>query len=350
MRKTKRGFIDDEGNEWVDDEEFTKEVAEMIKNMKFTDLIKDDEVSADVRALMEKVQTTKPQVIRCPHCNSDQAWKYGIEHGQQVYICQNCHHKFNAGGAPYRMRVPTEQIGAAIAMFYDGLSLSRVAGQLEQSFGTRINPSSVYRWVIRFSQDAVTQLGSLCPKVSDTWQVDETVIDLRGYRTKRGAENTIWLWHVIDEETRFLIASHMSETRTIADVVKVMLAARDKTDKAPKAIISDKLRAYTDGIERVFGADTRHLQSEGFSSPLQTQLVERFNGTVKDRTRILRGFKTKETAEILTQGFFIHYNFFRPHMSLNGQTLAQAAGIETKCRSWTDVIKGSCVWVFQTRS
>lgn len=330
------------GEKWVYEPEITAEVRKLVKGISFADLAKRKPIATDLYALMEKVQTTEPQVIRCPHCGSEQSWKYGKEHGQQVYICQGCHHKFNARGAPYRMRVPSDQIGASIGMFYEGLSLSKIARQLDQSFGTVVNPSSIYRWILRFTKEAIAQLGNLSPKVSDTWQADETVIDVRGFRTKSNSPNTLWLWNVVDEDTRFLISSRLSETRNIRDVVKVMQIARERADKSPRAVITDRLPAYGDGIERVFGSDTRHIQSEGFASPVQTNLVERFNGTVKGRTKVLRGLKTKESAEILIQGFFIHYNFFRSHMSLKNKTPAAMAGIETRCKSWTDVVKGNC--------
>ena len=38
-----------------------------------------------------------------------------------------------------------------------------------------------------------------------------------------------------------------------------------------------------------------------------------------------RGIKRSGSRPII--GFFIHYNFVRPHMAIAGRTLAQAAGI-----------------------
>jgi hypothetical protein len=38
-------------------------------------------------------------------------------------------------------------------------------------------------------------------------------------------------------------------------------------------------------------------------------------------------------------GWLVHYNFFRPHMSLNDQTPASVAGIKFPFRNWKDIVE-----------
>ena len=289
---------------------------------------------------MEKLHTTEPKVIRCPRCGSDDTMKYGVRAGTQNYICRKCNRKFNAKGAPLTMRTPKEVVSAGLSMFYDGLSLSAIARQVEQSFNHPVNPTSVYRWVMRYTQEAVDTLGGAkITTPSNIWVVDETVI-------KVGGKN-LWFWDVIDEETRFLLGSHLSRSRTIPDAMTVMMDAVQRVNRPPKVILSDGLPAYRDGIERVFGADARHIVSKGFTSEVNTNLIERFHGTLKQRTKVIRGFKTKETADLIMRGFLVHYNFFRPHMTLKGKTPAQVAGIEAQCKGWADIVNRSCVVFMQ---
>lgn len=257
--------------------------------------------------------------------------KYGIRSGVQEYICLKCGRKFNEKDAPYRMRTTVEQLGASLNMFYDGLSLSAIARHLDETYNNPVNPSTVYRWIIRYTSEAIRILEPLKPLTSDTWVVDETVIKVSG-------EN-LWFWDVIDEGTRFLLASHLSKSRTISDVMTVMHRAWKRADKAPRFIISDSLGVYPDGIERIFGANSKHIQSKGFTEAINTNLIERFHSTLKQRTKVLRGFKTTETAELILDGFLIHYNFFRPHMTLQGKSPAEVAGIKTTFRYWTDVVR-----------
>ena len=51
----------------------------------------------------------------------------------------------------------------------------------------------------------------------------------------------------------------------------------------------------------------------------------------------MRGLKSIPTAQALLDGWLVHYNFFRPHMSLNDSTPASVAGIRFPHRNWKDV-------------
>jgi putative transposase len=269
--------------------------------------------------------------IACKWCGSTDIKKYGSRKGVQEYLCLKCGRKFIAKDAPYKKQTSSEQIGLALDSFYDGLSFQDITRQLEHSYQNHVVESTVYRWVMSYTEKAINILGKLQPKVSDTWVVDETVIKVGG--------TNWWFWDVIDEDTRFLIASHLSLSRTTRDASSLMEKAWRRADKAPKVIISDRLRAYLDGIEIVFGADTEHIQSEGMTGDINTNLIERFHGTLKDRTKVLRGFKTVDTALIILDGFLIHYNFFRPHMSLKDKTPADVAGIKSPYKTWTDFVR-----------
>jgi putative transposase len=61
---------------------------------------------------------------------------------------------------------------------------------------------------------------------------------------------------------------------------------------------------------------------------IQPNVIERFQGTLKDRTKVMRGFKKPATAQHILEGWLVYYNYLRPHESLNDATPAQVAGIE----------------------
>ena len=64
------------------------------------------------------------------------------------------------------------------------------------------------------------------------------------------------------------------------------------------------------------------VRNEGLNS-----VVERLNGTVRDREKVMRGMQTKETAQKIIEAMRIHYNFCREHSKL-GMTPAEVCGIK----------------------
>jgi len=51
--------------------------------------------------------------------------------------------------------------------------------------------------------------------------------------------------------------------------------------------------------------------------------IERLNGTIRKRVKVLRGWKTVKTE--LAEGQRIQCNFVKPHMALEGRTPSQVA-------------------------
>ncbi len=283
-------------------------------------------------AILEERHFSTPIPITCKWCGSADIMKYGLRpDGTQEYICMKCNRKFTTKGAPFKMRSPADQISASLNMYYDGLSVADIARHLNETYNNPVNRSTVYRWVIHYTNEAIKLLEPLQPDVGDVWVVDETVIKVGGSKW--------WFWDMIDEDTRFLLSSHLSKSRMIDDVMVVMQRAWDRAGKTPKWILSDNLPAYPDGIERVFGAWSKHIQTKGLTAEINTNLIERFHSTLKERTKVLRGFKTLDTAELVLSGFLINYNFFRPHMTLDDKTPAEIAGIESPAKNWTELVK-----------
>ncbi len=166
------------------------------------------------------------------------------------------------------------------------------------------------------------------------WIADETALNI-------GGSHKVWFWDIIDTKTRFLLASHISTKRTTQDALLLMKLAEARAGKVPQLILTDKLQAYLDGIEQAWGADAKHIPSKGFQAPMNTNLIERFHGSLKDRTKVMRGMRKIKTAHILLNGWLVHYNFFRPHEALGDRTPAEKAGIKFLYKNWMDVVKGA---------
>ncbi len=269
--------------------------------------------------------------MKCKYCQSDKVIKYGKFKSVQYYYCKDCKRKFSNLDTIPKMQYSTSKVADVLNMYYEGMSLMEIRRNLIQQHNDYISDVTAYNWVKRFSKLAIIEAGKYMPKVGSIWVADETVIELDG--------KNIWFWDIIDTKTRFLIASHLSYSRTTRDAEALMKQAYNYTGRTPRVIYTDKLRAYLDGIELTFGAGTKHKQGGPFDVEINTNLIERFHGTIKSRTKVMRGLHTLKSATLFLDGWLVHYNFFRPHMSLRDKTPASVAGIRFPFRNWKDIVE-----------
>lgn len=269
--------------------------------------------------------------IQCKFCGSGKhIVKYGTYKGIQRYFCRNCERKFSDTDSPEKMRYPAIQISSAITMFYEGMSESAIHRHLQQIYDTKPSTGTVYEWIVKYTKNAIDKLDGYVAKTCNTWIADETVLQIGGCN--------IWFWDIIDDKSRFLLASHISFTRTTKHAETFLLKAFNHADCTPDIIITDKLNVYLQAVSNVFGKNTKHLTSKGFIVQPNTNMIERFHETLKARTKIIRGLKSIETAQLFLEGWLIYYNFFRPHSSLKGRTPAEMAKIKYQYKNWSDMV------------
>jgi len=116
-----------------------------------------------------------------------------------------------------------------------------------------------------------------------------------------------------------------------------MEKAAARAGKTPKVVVTDKLAAYLDGVELAYGGDTKHHQGAPFDIQNNTNLIERFHGTFKARTKVMRALKNQDTLEKFSDGWLVHYNFLRPHESLKGKTPAEVANTTFPYKNWFEL-------------
>ncbi len=271
--------------------------------------------------------------ITCKNCGSEAVVKFGTYKGAQRYFCKVCQRKFKGDNALFHMKVSPEHISTALSMYYSGSSISDIRNHLKQEHGYYPSKHVVFEWVDKFTSLAAKQFQDVQPKVGDTWIADETVLEL-----DKGIK--VWFWDIIDADTRFLLASRASLTRGTRDAEALMKAAYKRAGKTPKVVVTDQLRSYLDGVELTFGADTEHRQGSPFkvkSSGESTSQIERFHGTIKDRTKVMRAFRDMDTLIQFMDGYLVYYNYFKPNEALKGKTPAEAAKVEYQVKNWKDL-------------
>jgi transposase-like protein len=190
-------------------------------------------------------------------------------------------------------------------------------------------------------------VNSLAPELSADWHADELFVKMKGGENEKqyGQKSMAYLWNVMDRKTRFLLASRLSSHRNVNRAVGAFNAARKVAkDSQPERIFVDGLNAYPQAIEWWEGESKPELVAwVGIKKPAATNnRIERLNGTLRERVKVQRGWKTLTTS--LAEGQRIHYNFVKPHAALEGQTPAERAGVGVEgANKWMELLMRAMV-------
>ncbi|MGI0037725.1 MAG: integrase core domain-containing protein [Nitrososphaera sp.] len=101
----------------------------------------------------------------------------------------------------------------------------------------------------------------------------------------------------------------------------------------PETVFTDSLRHYGSGMKTFPHA--KRIENCGIAKRENNNRIERLNGTLRERTKVQRGWKTAKS--VLAEGNRLQYNFVKPHMALGGQTPAHVAGLEA--RGWNELLR-----------
>lgn len=288
-------------------------------------------------------------LVICKYCQSTNVRKFGWYKDTQLYYCNDCKRKFVPNASLFHMKTPANQVSSALDMYYKGLSITEIREHVQQEYGNTPSGSTVFEWVQKYTDGAVKEAEKCRPKVGSVWIADETYVRVdRHSKGQQAVDNPYskskkakWLvfWDIIDADTRFLLASHITTTRGTQDAKILMETAARRAGKLPRAVVTDKLAAYLDGIELAYGAGSKHRQGGPFDVVNNTNLIERLHGTIKERTKVMRGLRTAETAKRFLDGWAVYYNYMKPHESLDSKTPAEAAKCDYAFRDWADIIR-----------
>ena len=215
-------------------------------------------------------------------------------------------------------------------MYFDGVSYRKTAQNMKQYFGRETSPMAIYRWVRELTAKADSALKPMKVNAGKTWVADEVVINVGG--------QNYWLFNVMDSDSRYLLAAYLSPERTARAAATALALARERAAEPPEQIKTDGLRSYRIALRRAFPTRlVNHVVSQGIRAEINNNMSERLQGTIRDRDKTLRALKSRKTGQDYVDGLVTHYNYFRPHESLQGRRPAEAAGVKPPFTSWEQV-------------
>ena len=286
--------------------------------------------------------------IICKKCDGKNIKKDGVRATKnrnkvQRYKCKDCSHRFSIDDGFWKMKNHENKITSCMNMYYAGMSLRKIQEHLQMFAPKNSHYSTIYRWIVKYAN----MIGTL----TDNIQIKsgkELMSDEMEYH-RLGEQN--WFVDVMDTETRFVVASDYMKSRTIENLTKVLKKGKLATGEQVKIITTDGLQGYERVLKKSFGLKTHW----NHKSPIIHNVViasergfnhkiERLHNTIRDRTKIMRGFHgSLASARAIMKGMEIYYNFVRKHQGIDGKTPSEEA-IPELCLStnkWLSLIKMS---------
>ena len=276
----------------------------------------------------------------CLFCGSKHTKRDGIRHNKagdiQKFECLECKKYFTINLGFERMKHNPKGITMAMQLYFSGESLRNVQRSLEL-LGMKVSHQTVWNWISKYVGLMEKYLDKITPQVGETWRADEIFVKFSGKMN--------YVFAMMDDETRFWIAQQVTEKKGSGDIRPLFQEARQRAGKKPMLVITDGApnfhKAYRKEYRtREIEGRTEHIQDIRFNSPIHNNKMERMNGEIRDREKVMRGLKNTDSP--ILRGYQVFHNFIRPHMGLDGKTPAEAAGIEVKGENrWLTIIQNA---------
>ena len=283
--------------------------------------------------MISMTEFTEPKVVNCPDCESAHVVKIGTRNEYQRFLCRACSKKFHTNGKAKGRRFPADQMGAAIRMFYSGMSYQQIAENMGRTYDIpEPSKATIYQWVREYTKDALKEMERRPAHTDGRWVVDEMQLDVGGQQ--------YWIWNVMDESTGYLLASHLTKERDARSAEAVLKKAAAAAAESPRTVRTDQWPYYVPAVKQIF-PDARHLRLVGVGNPEGIKNPsKRVQGLFRQRIRTLRGVGSKEKGQLYLDGWTLDYNLFRDQESMDGEPPGQAAKVNPPFNEWADVVKG----------
>jgi putative transposase len=128
----------------------------------------------------------KPKVladdaITCRRCSSIRVIHYGKSAaGKQTFFCKDCNYRFIQNTLLKKVRFSPELITLTLDLYFSGLSLRKIARNINDHFDISVDFTTIYNWIKRYIPIISNYVNSLTPQLSDTWHADEIFVKMHG--------------------------------------------------------------------------------------------------------------------------------------------------------------------------
>jgi len=243
----------------------------------------------------------------CKKCGAEHFYRKGKnKKGLQKYQCRRCGFRF-----VWTSDLPKRHFFSSIMSFaveiYTSLrmanSLQGVTDILKKAFNIQVSRETIRQWVLDSKVMVLRR-----ENISTTWHADETYIKIKG--------KGYWLWVVFCEDTKQVLAWHISKKRFFKDARYVLQKALDFAGVKPEKMITDGLYAYAAAVKKVMGWNWRIFKDKyNIESGIgKNAIIERLNREIKRRIKWFSTFQSMRGALAFFGLWFYHYNLIKAHI------------------------------------
>jgi len=282
----------------------------------------------------KNVSVFKPK--ECPFCKNKNfvraGWRYNHTTKKQRWKCKDCKRFFTLDEGFFKMKHKREVITACLDLYMNGMSLRKVIEHFNQFSEYQISHQSILNWIRKYANLLKDFQKKFDLQLSKQYHADEIFVKCKNEQH--------YFFDMIDKGTRVLVSYVYSEKRDSKSAKLLFLKAQHK----PLTLFTDSYNAYRKAYRKVWGArnpkeDKKIWIKLKADEDKRNNIVERIQGTIRERIKVMRSFKNKKSAEAILSLFVIYYNFIRVHQGINKTPIEQAGvNLNLGKNKWLDLI------------
>lgn len=263
----------------------------------------------------------------CPYCQAKEIIRWGFRYNhvtkKRRYKCNRCNKFFVVNDGFWKNKKQREFLTQCLDLYVSGMSLRKVKTHMEQFSETTISHTAIAKWLKKYSALVKSFTDTLPIETSGVYHADEIYVKCGGDQN--------YFFDLIDAQTRFLVATFYDKEKGLRGAKGLFDITKKRAEK-PLCVYTDGLPAYVNVVpktwysKRLQGTDVEHIRIID-KTDRRNNIIERVQGTLRERVKVMRGFKNPKSAEATLELLAIWYNFIRVHQGI-GMTPSEKAGIK----------------------
>ncbi len=200
-----------------------------------------------------------------------------------------------------RHRYPKAIIAYAVWVYHRFCLSYRDVEDLLAERGVIVSYEAIRQWCLKFGHAYARRIRRSRGQIGDKWHLDEVFVTIRGGR--------YYLYRAIDQFGNILDIL-LLKRRNRAAVLRFFKKLRATYQRAPRVIITDKLRSYQAAVRQIFkGVD--HRQHKGLNNR-----IEASHRRTRKRQRFMQQLPSRVCAQRFLSAFEFIQDFTRPKRHL----------------------------------